>query len=62
MLGVGLPHAMLARMPLHATWVTGGVIASVRGSSLRIAPHLHTTPADIARLAQALEAAARSTE
>ena len=58
MLGVGLPRDA-------ATAIAQGlgerrVIASVRGGSLRIAPHLHTTPADVARLEQALEEAAQS--
>ena len=58
MLGVGLPRD--AANAIAHDLGERRVIASVRGSSLRIAPHLHTTPADIARLVAALEAAARS--
>jgi selenocysteine lyase/cysteine desulfurase len=36
------------------------VVASVRGNSLRIAPHLHTTQDDVERLLSALTSAARS--
>jgi len=57
MLGVGLPRD--AASAIADELRQRGVISSVRGSSLRIAPHLHTTPEDIERLAQALEAAAR---
>jgi selenocysteine lyase/cysteine desulfurase len=31
-----------------------GIVASIRGDSLRIAPHLHTTESDIDRLLDAL--------
>jgi selenocysteine lyase/cysteine desulfurase len=34
-----------------------GVVVSVRGRSLRIAPHLHTNAADIDRLFDALRTA-----
>jgi selenocysteine lyase/cysteine desulfurase len=37
-----------------------GVVAGVRGNSLRIAPHLHTTQDDVERLLSALTSAARS--
>ncbi|HEX4035453.1 MAG TPA: aminotransferase class V-fold PLP-dependent enzyme [Solirubrobacteraceae bacterium] len=57
MLGVGLPRE--AASAIANDLAERGVIASVRGSSLRIAPHLHTTPEDLERLAQALEAAVR---
>jgi selenocysteine lyase/cysteine desulfurase len=59
MLGVGLPRE--AANTVASDLGERRVIASVRGSSLRIAPHLHTTPADVARLAETLEAAARLT-
>jgi len=57
MLGVGLPRE--AARAIAEDLGERGVVASVRGSSLRIAPHLHTTHEDLERLAQALEAAAR---
>lgn len=57
MLGVGLSRD--AASAIAHDLGERRVIASVRGSSLRIAPHLHTTPGDVERLAQALEAAAR---
>jgi selenocysteine lyase/cysteine desulfurase len=37
-----------------------GVVASVRGNSLRIAPHLHTTRSDIDRLLSALTTATQA--
>ena len=43
-LAAGLPEALAAC----------GVSVSVRGDSIRIAPHLHTTEADVDRLVQAL--------
>jgi selenocysteine lyase/cysteine desulfurase len=55
MLGVELPRDVARR--LGARLGEHGVIASVRGSSLRLAPHLHTTAADIDRLTDALAAA-----
>jgi selenocysteine lyase/cysteine desulfurase len=55
MLGVELPRDVAER--LGARLGENGVVASVRGSSLRLAPHLHTTPADIDRLIDALAAA-----
>lgn len=57
MLGVGLPRD--AASAIANGLAERGVIASVRGSSLRIAPHLHTTSEDLERLEQALEAAVR---
>ncbi|MGH2849976.1 MAG: aminotransferase class V-fold PLP-dependent enzyme [Solirubrobacteraceae bacterium] len=56
MLGVGLPRD--AANAIAADLGQRRIIASVRGSSLRIAPHLHITPEDIERLAEALAAAA----
>jgi hypothetical protein len=47
--------------PLLRSVRDAGVIASVRGSSLRIAPHLHNSRGDVRRLLDALgEAAARA--
>jgi selenocysteine lyase/cysteine desulfurase len=58
MLGIELPREA-ARAT--ASQLTGsGVVASVRGSSLRIAPHLHTTQDDIDRLLNVLTAIART--
>jgi selenocysteine lyase/cysteine desulfurase len=56
MLGIELPpdaESAVAHALNH-----DGVVASVRGTSLRIAPHLHTTQDDIDRLIAALAAAA----
>jgi selenocysteine lyase/cysteine desulfurase len=58
------PHMLGIELPREAASATArsltdnGVVASVRGSSLRLAPHLHTTEADIDRLMDALTAAA----
>ena len=58
------PHMLGIELPREAGRATAqllkerGVIASVRGTSLRIAPHLHTTQDDIDRLLDALKAAA----
>jgi selenocysteine lyase/cysteine desulfurase len=54
MLGIELPREAARAAQRHLS--DGGVVASVRGSSLRIAPHLHTTGADIDRLLEALAA------
>lgn len=57
------PHMLGIEIPREVARVLGdrlaerGVIASVRGSSLRIAPHLHSTQNDIERLLAALAAA-----
>jgi selenocysteine lyase/cysteine desulfurase len=57
------PHMLGIELPREAARATarrlteGGVVAGVRGSSLRIAPHLHTTQNDIDRLVSALSAA-----
>jgi selenocysteine lyase/cysteine desulfurase len=58
MLGIELPREAARAAAGHLT--DNGVVASVRGSSLRIAPHLHTTQDDIDRLGNALTAIARS--
>jgi selenocysteine lyase/cysteine desulfurase len=55
LLGVRLPDHVRARiLPALAE---RGCFAAVRGSSVRLAPHLHTTAADIQRLAGALASA-----
>jgi selenocysteine lyase/cysteine desulfurase len=52
MLGVRLPEPVRERvLPALAT---ANCFAAVRGASLRIAPHLHTTDEDVARLFDAL--------
>ena len=55
MLGIELPRE--AAGPVADCLLASGVIASVRGNSLRIAPHLHTTRDDIDRLVGVLAAA-----
>jgi selenocysteine lyase/cysteine desulfurase len=58
------PHMLGIDLPSDATNVLGqqltkrGVVASVRGRSLRIAPHLHVNEHDIDRLLDALAASA----
>ena len=54
MLGVGLPAAARAAAP--AALADAGCFAAVRGNSLRISPHLHNTPEEAERLADALAA------
>lgn len=56
MLGVEVPRE--AASAIAARLSHDGVIASVRGNSLRIAPHLHTTQGDLDRLLSALATAA----
>jgi selenocysteine lyase/cysteine desulfurase len=58
MLGIELPREVASATARRLA--DGAVIASVRGSSLRIAPHLHTTQNDIDRLLNVLEAAAQT--
>jgi selenocysteine lyase/cysteine desulfurase len=59
MLGLELPREAAGRFA--STLADAGVIASVRSSSLRIAPHLHNSSDDVSRLLDALgEAAARA--
>ena len=55
MLGVALPRD--AALRVDAKLRERGVIASVRGTSLRIAPHLHVVPSDVDRLVEGLAAA-----
>jgi selenocysteine lyase/cysteine desulfurase len=55
MLGIELPRETARAIAAHLK--QQGVVASVRGTSLRIAPHLHTNQADVDRLLDALEAA-----
>ena len=55
MLGIGLP--VKARARVAAALADAGVFAGVRGSSLRVSPHLWTTDQDIERLVGALTTA-----
>jgi selenocysteine lyase/cysteine desulfurase len=57
MLGIELPRD--AASAIAGELSDAGVVASVRGNSLRIAPHLHTTVDDLERLANVLTAAVR---
>lgn len=57
MLGIELPRDAARATARRLRDV--GVVASVRGSSLRISPHLHTTRDDIDRLLSALAVASR---
>lgn len=52
MLGIELPRDRASRLGGHL--LERGVVASIRGDSLRIAPHLHTTESDVDRLLEAL--------
>jgi selenocysteine lyase/cysteine desulfurase len=52
MLGIALPER--ARRRVGAALADAGVFAGVRGSSLRISPHLWTTDQDVDRLVDAL--------
>jgi selenocysteine lyase/cysteine desulfurase len=54
MIGIRRPGGLPAGLPKALS--DAGVSVSVRGDSVRIAPHLHTTDADIERLTQALKA------
>jgi selenocysteine lyase/cysteine desulfurase len=55
MLGIGLPDR--ARGAVAGALADAGVFAGVRGSSLRVSPHLWTTDQDIERLVGALTTA-----
>jgi selenocysteine lyase/cysteine desulfurase len=55
MLGLQLPPGAMDRVA--EALARNGVVVSVRGRSLRIAPHLHTNAADIDRLFDALRTA-----
>ena len=57
MLGVELPRDAARR--IDANLRERGVVASVRGTSLRIAPHLHVAPSDVDLLVEGLAAALR---
>jgi selenocysteine lyase/cysteine desulfurase len=59
MLGIGLPDR--ARGAVAGALADAGVFAGVRGSSLRISPHLWTTDQDIERLVGALTMATTGT-
>ncbi len=56
MLGIEVPRAVANELSRRLS--NDGVVASVRGNSLLIAPHLHTTERDINRLLSALTTAA----
>jgi selenocysteine lyase/cysteine desulfurase len=56
MLGIEVPRDIARK--LADQLAARGVVASVRGSSLRISPHLHVNRDDLDRLLQALDAAA----
>lgn len=58
MLGIELPREVAQGMGQKLR--DSGVIASVRGSSLRIAPHLHITQDDLDRLLTVMTTVARS--
>ena len=59
LLGVRLPDD--AQAPVLAALADASCFAAVRSASLRIAPHLHTTDADVERLAGALATALGAT-
>jgi selenocysteine lyase/cysteine desulfurase len=59
MLGIGLPER--ARGAVGGALADAGVFAGVRGSSLRVSPHLWTTDQDIERLVGALTMATTGT-
>ncbi len=59
LLGVRLPDAIRADVLPHLA--AANCFAAVRGETLRLAPHLHVTDADVERLVQALAAAVTST-
>ena len=52
---VGIRHPMGLPAGLPEALSDAGISVSVRGDSIRIAPHLHTTDADIERLIQVLK-------
>jgi selenocysteine lyase/cysteine desulfurase len=52
MLGIGLPGE--TRAAVAGALAEAGVHAGVRGSSLRVSPHLWTTDQDVQRLVDAL--------
>jgi selenocysteine lyase/cysteine desulfurase len=58
MLGVRLPEP--ARSRAISTLANMNCFAAVRGASLRISPHLHTTDQDVERLADGLATAMES--
>jgi selenocysteine lyase/cysteine desulfurase len=59
LLGVRLPEPARARVvPALAG---AGCFAAVRGASLRIAPHLHTSDEDVERLVSALSSTTQAT-
>jgi selenocysteine lyase/cysteine desulfurase len=54
---VGIPVPADARDRALGSLAAAGVHVAARGDNLRVAPHLHVTPADVARLVDALAAA-----
>lgn len=58
LLGIALPPE--ARRRAAATLAADGIHVSLRGDAVRISPHLHTTPEDIARLAAGLKQCLRA--
>lgn len=57
MLGIEIPRDLASEIARRLN--DDGVVASVRGNSLRIAPHLHITQSDIDRLLSAVTTAAQ---
>ena len=55
LVGVRLPDEMRPRV--LSALAERGCFAAIRGDALRLAPHLHTSPSDIQRLAEALRSA-----
>ena len=55
MIGIEVPQETALRLGEQLS--KRGVIASVRGNSLRLAPHLHVTTEDIDRLMEGVAAA-----
>ena len=57
MLGVALPPALRSGIVPHLA--RANCFVALRSTTMRIAPHLHTTPADIDRLVVSCEGAHR---
>ena len=58
---VGFPVPDAARAGLLGALEANGCFASLRGRSLRVAPHLHVTPDDVDRLVASVDIALRET-
>ena len=52
---IGLRHPLGFPVDLPARLAAAKVYASARGDSIRIAPHVYNTDADVARLFQVLQ-------